>query len=386
MRDVFRASLRACLRARKPALIWGSPGTGKTRTIESSAARGSWAEGLGVVHVETLILAIREATDVGGLPIVSRSGEEAIVALAAPGWARRVVEKAEAHPDGVVIVLWDEISCATPAQQAAVLRVILDRWVGETRLPDNVWQVAIANPPDEAAGGWDLAPPLANRFWHGKWEVDRASWCQGMITGWPGEPLISTKAREARRLVASFIQARPNLILSVPKGMEERGQAWASPRTWTQAADLMASAAEDRGCQVLELQEDIILSLASGSVGEAPALEFVSWLRELDLPDPEALLADPSSYQRPARGDQEWAALAAVVAAVADQPTRERWHAAWKVLDRAAELGAPDVAASQVGPLMRLARPGGVKALQGQYPRPEVLKRFTSLVKEAGLL
>ena len=47
-----------------------------------------------------------------------------------------------------------------------MLTVALERMVGRTKLPDAVRIVAAANPPDRAAGGVDLTPPMANRFLH----------------------------------------------------------------------------------------------------------------------------------------------------------------------------------------------------------------------------
>jgi len=63
----------------------------------------------------------------------------------------------------------------------------------------------------------------------------------------------------------------------------------------------------------------------------------------MDLPDPEDLLADPGGAQLPERGDLRQAALDAVVAAVRARPGRDRWDAAWALLARAAETGAPDL-------------------------------------------
>ena len=45
----------------------------------------------------------------------------------------------------------------------ALLRVVLERTVGDLTLPHDVAIVAAANPPEQAADGWDLSPPLANR-------------------------------------------------------------------------------------------------------------------------------------------------------------------------------------------------------------------------------
>ena len=117
------------------------------------------------------------------------------------------------------------------------MRVILDKAVGDTKLPDEVNIISAANPPEIAAGGWDLAPPLANRFVHVSWKLDSKKWSEGMISGWPSPkvPRLPNKWSEAipvsRGFVASFINKRPDLLLVVPKEESQAGKAWASPRS-----------------------------------------------------------------------------------------------------------------------------------------------------------
>jgi MoxR-like ATPase len=106
--------------------------------------------------VEVVIGSIREPSDFAGLPVVG----DGMVRMAPPDWASRLT----AVPHGLLFL--DELTTAPPAVQAAMLRVVLERVVGDLRLPDGVRVVAAANPPDEAADGWDLAPPLANRLVH----------------------------------------------------------------------------------------------------------------------------------------------------------------------------------------------------------------------------
>ena len=98
----------------------------------------------------------------------------------------------------------------------------------------------------------------------------------------------------------------------------------------------------------------------------------------MDLPDPEQVLADPASFRLPDRGDRAYAALAAVAAAVAANPTPERWTAGWQVLGLAAD-GAPDVAAVAARVLAR-CRPAGLKDM------PPEIHLFIPVLKDAGLL
>ena len=100
------------------------------------------------------------------------------------------------------------------------------------------------------------------------------------------------------------------------------------------------------------------------------------WHMEMDLPDPEDVLADPDGFALPERGDRAYAVLSSVAAAVAAKPTPERWLAGWKVVGKAGEE-APDVAAVAARVLAQ-CRPPGAAA-------PPEVKLFLPLLKDAGL-
>ena len=79
----------------------------------------------------------------------------------------------------------------------------------------------------------------------------------------------------------------------------------------------------------------------------------------------------------PRRGDRAYAAVAAVAAVVAANPTPGRWVAGWQVLGQAAR-GAPDVAAVAARTLAR-CRPDGT-------PLPAEVRQFAPVLRDAGLL
>ena len=161
-------ALGVAVAARVPVLLWGAPGTGKTSAIRAMAG----AMGL---PCETVIASIREPSDFAGLPIVV-GGE---VRFAPPAWARRLAEA------GHGVLFLDELSTAPPAVQAALLRVVLERAVGDLTLPDAVAVVAAANPPEQAADGWDLSAPLANRLCHLAWQTEPRSVADGLAAAGP---------------------------------------------------------------------------------------------------------------------------------------------------------------------------------------------------------
>ncbi|MGH3270098.1 MAG: AAA family ATPase [Trebonia sp.] len=354
------AALGIAVAARVPVLLWGAPGTGKTSSIRAMAEAMGWP-------CETVIASIREPSDFAGLPIVVGDG----VRFAPPAWATRLAQA------GRGLLFLDELSTAPPAVQAALLRVVLERVVGDLVLPPEVAVVAAANPPEQAADGWDLSAPLANRLCHLSWDIDPLAVADGLAGGFtaPVVPELpegwEAEQHLALALVAAFLHARPALACAPPAEATSAGKGWPSPRTWEMAARLMTAA------EAAKATDQARSALIRGAVGDGAGVEFLAWLVEMDLPDPEEVLANPAAFRLPERGDRAYAALAAVAAAVAAEPTPERWTAAWQVLGGCAET-APDVAATAARVLAK-CRPDGM-------PLPGEIKLFAPVLRDAGLL
>jgi len=353
-------ALGVAVAARVPVLLWGAPGTGKTSVIRAMAAAMGWP-------CETVIASIREPSDFAGLPVVVGEG----VRFAPPAWARRLAAA------GRGLLFLDELSTAPPAVQAALLRVVLERVVGDLELPAEVAVVAAANPPEQAADGWDLSAPLANRLCHLAWDIDPRTVADGLAGGWaaPEVPQLpdgwAAELGLALALVAAFLHARPALACAPPADADAAGRGWPSPRTWEMAARLWAASGAAGSA------DEARAALVRGAVGEGAGVEFLAWLAEMDLPDPEVVLADPAAFRLPSRGDRAYAAVAAVAAVVAADPTPQRWAAGWQVLGRAAQ-SAPDVAAVAARTLAR-CRPAGAVL-------PAEVHLFIPVLRDAGLM
>ena len=315
-------ALRAAITARVPVLLWGSPGIGKTAIVEAIAAE----LGAGFVAVSC---PTRPPEDFSGLPVPRESG----VVQEPMSWLRRAIQLGQERPGGCIVLL-DEIGSAPPATQAALLALVQSRYCGDTAVPTSVAWVAAANPTSQAADGWELPPPTVSRWIHVSWPSPTASeWTDWLAAQSWGGPAGS----KARALVAGFLQRRPSAIIAAPAEATRAGQAvpYPCPRSWEAATRLLAA-------QDDEETRDLLLSAA---LGPGVSAELSTWLRESDLPDPEAVLRAPESWQPDrARADRTIATLLAVAGAVAERPTQQRYEGAVAVAVRAADAGQSGVA------------------------------------------
>ncbi|MGW1740522.1 AAA family ATPase [Nocardia sp. NPDC001965] len=342
--DIQLEALALAVAADLPVLLWGEPGIGKT------AALTQLADSLDL-PLTTVIASVHEPSDFSGLPIVGDDPAEQGVPMAPPDWAVRLVRA------GRGLLFLDELSTAPPAVQAALLRVVLERRIGALRLPPEVRIVAAANPRSSAADGWELSPPLANRFVHLQWTHDHEVVVRGLGGTWPRATLprldpekLSGAVTFARDAVCGLLAARPDLVHRIPSSETRRGGAWPSPRSWDMTLRLIAFATATGASR------DVLSLLVRGTVGDGPGFELLSSIDRMDLADPETLLADPAAADLPERGDLRQAVLDGVVAAVRRRPEKSRWEAAWAVLVRAVETGAPDLVVVPATTLATLRR------------------------------
>lgn len=322
-------------------LYWGAPGIGKSRLARTAAQSA-------LLHMETLFAGTKQPDD---FSIPMPDGHGGITVISGIPQVRKLIALGE----GVLFL--DEISCARPAVQSALLSLVLDRQCGDVVLPPKVRLVAAANPSDVAAGGWDLEPPMANRFLHFdypcpspkewvKWLVQEGDvnvtaasdlWNQ-VVENWP-----KTWPR-AKGLVAGFIDKRgAELLHKLPEeGNPDRGRAWPSPRTWEMAARAYAT------CYALG-RGHLAKSFVAAAVGAGAATEFSTWVQEANLPSPEEMLENGWTPSRN-RLDIAIAAYTAMTAYVVRHPDiveqRRLAVSGWKNLMTACEAGLPDIVAT----------------------------------------
>jgi len=329
-----------------PLAIAG-PGTGKTRSVEAfGRAAGR--------QVYTFIGSISEPTDLGGFPLpVADAGHMAMVP---PKWAISM--------QGAPWILFlDELTCNAPAVQAAMLRVITDKRIGDFELPKDTWICSACNPPDQAANGTELEMPMANRLFHHKWISNEDAWDSGMMNGWetivpaftPLPPDWRNGLGRVGAKIAAFRRVKPSLWSKPPEDRSKRGGPWPSPRSWTMAGICLAAVEavapqvpytdpQTKKVSMVWSDNSLRYQAVAGCVGDDAAHEFSKWEKTLDLPDPEKVLQDVIAASKAGRllngevpilerADQTLAFLGALCDRVLHHDLcRERWEAGMEVI------------------------------------------------------
>ena len=309
--------------------VEGPPGCGKSRSIEA------FAKALGR-NCYPLIGSIRAPEDIGGYP---KAIEDMFMAVLPPQWAWNAQH-------GKWIIFHDELTTCSPPLQAAMLGVIAERRVGDFTLPEGVWQIAACNPPDCAANGSELEPPMANRLVHLTWETDYAGWEKAMQNGGQFSPPNFVALpddwekclHKTTGLLAAFHKHLPGRLEKYPTERSKVSGPWPSMRSWTNAGVCMAA------LSAIDAEPLLRYRALAGCVGEDVALEYQEWESKLDLPDPETWIAHAIKVRQghatwdldiPPRCDQVMAVLSSLVDRVKNhdldpktgKPTEARWLA-----------------------------------------------------------
>jgi hypothetical protein len=235
-----------------PVFIWGAPGIGKSSIVKQIAEKRALA-------FIDLRLSLLDPTDLKGIPFFDEANREGV-------WAKpNFLPREEDESEGILFL--DEINTAPPAVQASAYQLILDRRVGEYRLPDGWSIVAAGNRENDRGVVYRMPPPLANRFVHFEMEVDFDDWKR-----WAYRRGIDTS-------IIAYLAFDKSMLFTFDPASNEK--SFATPRSWEYVDTIV-------GCGI---GESLILESISGAVGREGALGYLSFRRVMgELPDLSMIL------------------------------------------------------------------------------------------------
>ena len=299
----IKAALRLTLNARRVPCIYGSPGIGKSDVVRQLADE-LYAPAYGLdpaappadrPYLVDLRGSLLDPVDLMGLPTVV----DGRATFARPSWL-------PTDPRGGVIFL-DELTRASVMVLNALLQFILDRRIGEHRIPDT-WQIIAATNRVTDGGGVQRPPAaLTERLVRLDMEPDSDEW--------------STWALGAgiHPLTVAFLRWKPDLFNAFDPGLNVN----VNPRSWHFASDLTWQ----------QPAPEIELALMAGTVGVGPAGEYLAFIRNFrSCPSPDAIILDPANA--PVPGPNEPSSLFAISAALARKMDADNAEAIGIYLER----------------------------------------------------
>ena len=217
--------------------IWGAPGIGKSSAVTQVAKD----KDLELIDLRISQLA---PTDIRGLPYT----KDGRAHFAPPSFL---------PSDGEGILFLDELNMASPSVMGIAQQLILDRQVGDYKVPEGWFIVAAGNRTEDRAAISQMPAPVANRFIHFNIDCSLDSWKEYAISAGVNEKILA------------FLNFRPQLLFN----FEKNQAAWPSPRSWEFANTLL----------------DLDLNIES-AVGTGAASEFYAYQTiYTELPDVEMI-------------------------------------------------------------------------------------------------
>ena len=265
----LKEQLKVSYDTKIPLFIWGATGIGKSDSVREIAKEIAKKEGLeyseddiengcfGFVDVRISQL---EPSDLRGLPDLDKENKSTNWYI--PNWLPK-------NPESKGILFFDELNLSPPSIQATAYQLILDRKIGDYKLPDGWVIVSAGNRVEDKCNVFEMSSALCNRFTHTELMIpDKDLWLS-----WALKNDIDSR-------IIAFLQFKPsNLFKFENKNLDK---AFPTPRSWAFCSKL-----------IKDKEKGIVNILVGSAVGEATATEFNAFLRLQNKIDLKAILKNP---------------------------------------------------------------------------------------------
>lgn len=233
---------------------------------------------------------VKQVADNEGLPVRSLLGTQ-IAPEDVSGIPQIVNERSVFCPPRILLpekpapfcLFLDEFPAAAPDVQKALYALLLERRLGEHRLPEGTWVVAAGNRQEDRALVRQMSSALVNRVFVMQVRVDVKEW------------LVWAQANKIRKEILSFIAFLPDALM---RAVPVEPVPFSTPRGWASLSSAL-DLAESSGI----LNPELFRALCFGRISAADAAIFCTLaetnmenLLALDeyIKTPEKLPKEPS--------------------------------------------------------------------------------------------
>jgi hypothetical protein len=246
-----------------PCLVSGPPGVGKSDMWAAIARKTKR------IFID-LRLGMMDPVDLLGLQSINNG----VTQWNRPAWMPPVGSKDK------YLILFDEIADISRVMQSAAYQLVLNGRAGPHVLGENCYRCAAGNRREDRAAAQTMSTALASRFAH----IDVRSDPEAFIE-W-------ANANEIDPLISGFIRFRPALLYSM-EGADLR--AFPTPRAWARVA------------KCVHADTSLRFRLVAGLVGEGAAGEFEVYMKGLNLPSLDEIIANPKKCPIPKEPSSKYA-------------------------------------------------------------------------------
>jgi len=254
----LKAILSKSMVARKPVLITGAPGVGKTSIVKECCDEYGFE--LIVSHP-----VVSDPTDYKGLPFM-KDGEAHFMPFSD---LQRLITATKP-----TCFFLDDLGQASPAVQSSAMQLLLSRQINGFKISDQVTFIAATNRKKDKAGIVGMLEPVKSRFSTIlNLDVDLNDWI-----------LWALRSNIPTELIA-FLRFRPNFLIDFQPTTDLTNSP--SPRTIENVSDHMQ----------MKHEENVEYIVYAGAAGQAFAGELMGFLKIFRrLPDPDAVLMNPTIF------------------------------------------------------------------------------------------
>lgn len=185
------------------------------------------------------------------------------------------------------MIIYDEITSASKAVQAAAYKILLEKEVGQRKLHRNVFQIGLGNKETDNAIVQRMSTALQSRMQHITVESDHTAWVNH----------AANSGFDYR--VIAFIQSRPELLNKFDPNHNDH--TFPCERTWEFTSNTV------KGIEKFQTKRNKPVTvghehqyLIAGCVGEGPSLEFISYCQIYNQLVPlSSIIASPMTVAVP---------------------------------------------------------------------------------------